>query len=308
MRKYYISKLLLTLIIILLFIVTIHSQNYLKMKNDSIFWDVYTAQKGYICTGYGGGGKRLYFGNDTLINGYIYTNINYYKMISDLNPNIDCPPFHVDTFSYNSYNLLREDTILKRIYIYNKYGQSEFLLFDYNLQKGDSILYDSYIYFKIDTIYKITTKDGIIRRKYEDKTHSLGTYFIEGLGGWAGPFEYPFKHFEGGPWLGCWGYFSNNLNNCYEFITNIRPNKIIKNNILIYPNPATDKITISKPDNSIVSYVLTIKNIEGQEMLRDIISFNNTYNINLNKLNNGIYFLLIQSSSGVYYNKLLINK
>lgn len=270
-------------------------QNYIKMVNDSIFWDVHYQEMGYICSGYGGGGKRFHFGNDTVINGKNYTRVRVYNLVSDyfVIDNADCPPHHSDTISYPTNDYVHEDS-LGKIYLYNSQYIEESLLFDYNMQVGDSILYGAE-YFTVDSISEITTYDSITRRMFmlEGGIFSeYGCYFIEGLGGPAGPIYYPFPVFEFGPWLKCWGYFNSNINDCWDFMTGLPNYTTNRIDISIYPNPVENILYISE-----ISQIesLRITNLFGYECIKKNKITSNS--INIENLAQGVYFVEINLSN-----------
>jgi len=73
-----------------------------------------------------------------------------------------------------------------------------------------------------------------------------------------------------------------------------------KDNIIIYPNPATHSINIS---GNMISEVRIYNNI-GQLILIQ----HNTNTINVTGLQNGIYILSIEISTGnITYKKIIIN-
>lgn len=262
------------------------------MVNDSIFWDVHYQEMGYICSGHGGGGERFHFGNDTVINEKMYTNVRAYNLVSDYlaGDNADCPPHRSDTISYPTNDYIHEDA-LGRIYLYNSEYMEESLLFDYNLQVGDTIQF-GWDYNIVNSISEITTNDGITRRMFElEGVYSAGDgrYYIEGLGGPAGPIYAPFPVFEAGPWLKCWGYFNNNINDCSDFMTGLP--YYVKNGIelSIYPNPAENILYIS--DISQIKS-LRIINLFGYECVRKSKITSNS--INIENLANGVYFVEIE--------------
>jgi len=86
-----------------------------------------------------------------------------------------------------------------------------------------------------------------------------------------------------------------------ECITNIYVGIIdYKDNILIYPNPATNLITIS---GDMISKVRMYNNI-GQLILNEY----NTNEINVSQLTNGIYILSIETLTGhIIHKKIIIN-
>jgi len=265
------------------------AQNYIKMVNDSIFWDVHYQEMGYICSGYGGGGKRFHFGNDTVINEKNYTRVWAYNLVSVyfITDDADCPPHRCETVSYPTNYYVHEDT-LGKIYVYYSQNMDESLLFDYNLLVGDSIVYGG-VTLIVNSISDITTYDSITRRLFmlEDEFSIWnGCYFIEGLGGPAGPFSYPFPVFEFGSWLKCWGYFNSNINDCWDFMTGLPYYPKNGPDISIYPNPAENILYISD-----ISQIVSLRIIDlfGNECVKKNQLTSNS--INIENLAKGVYFV-----------------
>ena len=78
------------------------------------------------------------------------------------------------------------------------------------------------------------------------------------------------------------------------------------NPIAVYPNPAQDKITIESKSATPQSYVASIKNIQGQEMLREKINYTTTQTIDVSGLSNGIYILSLQNEKENYIKKIVV--
>ena len=86
-------------------------------------------------------------------------------------------------------------------------------------------------------------------------------------------------------------------------IENINNNK----GIVIFPNPAQNEITIQKPITTTNS-LISIKNIQGQELIKENINQNTTTTIDISKLENGVYFLNLQNEKENYVKKIVIQK
>lgn len=99
--------------------------------------------------------------------------------------------------------------------------------------------------------------------------------------------------------------FSNIADN--KALVGINENQLSPN-ISIYPNPAIDKITINNTGNSGHSYNLSIKNIRGQEILKESLSFKFPHSIDISGIANGVYILILQNEKEYYLNKLIIKR
>lgn len=71
-----------------------------------------------------------------------------------------------------------------------------------------------------------------------------------------------------------------------------------------YPNPATDQVTIETKMEE--DYTISIKNINGQEVLTQKSSGSTSVTLNVSKLSKGLYLLEVKSAKQTVCDKLLI--
>lgn len=301
------KKLLLVFLIILS--TNTFSQTYQKFLDSNIYWDVGIADMGYICMPYGNSGPYRYaISGDTLINATSYKFFKGFNFINlNTQPAPNCPPFAIDTISYKiSSAIMREDTILKKVYKYDISTQQELLWYDFNAQQGDTIFYELGTFFIVDTIYNIITLDGKTRKYFEYNNNmngGLGGYYIEGLGGWGGPFYLPLSYFEAGPWLMCICDTNKNSiisqGSCYNFITGIDNNFIETPNISINPNPISNYFTI---DTEIDVIEINILDITGK-IIKSNIPKTKVYYVT--DLSSGIYFIKLIGKKDTIIQKII---
>jgi len=74
----------------------------------------------------------------------------------------------------------------------------------------------------------------------------------------------------------------------------------------IYPNPASDMITVIIDPSINPSLTLKIYNITGSLVKTELVK-ENQQQINVSDLNNGIYMVEIKSKNVTYKKKLIIN-
>jgi hypothetical protein len=79
-------------------------------------------------------------------------------------------------------------------------------------------------------------------------------------------------------------------------------------NIIVYPNPTIDKITIENKSNTIKDCTVSIKDIQGQEVLRESATLSKAFTIDVSKLNSGVYFITLQNEKENYVSKIVIQK
>ncbi len=300
--------------ILLLISFSSFGQTYHKFIDSNIYWDVGHADMGYICMPYGNDGPwRFSIGSDTIINSTTYKMFRAYDFINlNTPPSPNCPPFAIDTLNhlentFGSRAIMREDTILKKVYKYDTFLQQEVLWYDFDAQIGDTIFYDPpIIYFVVDTIYNIVTLDGKTRKYFEYNNNmagGLGGYYIEGLGGRGGPFFEPLSYFEGGPWLMCISDTNQNAihtpSGCYSFATGLNEITKAKSKLLLYPNPTTKELIINIDQNFTA---LIMVDITG----KIIKSFTEKVNrIDVADLPKGIYFIQLIREEGIITRKFV---
>ncbi len=78
--------------------------------------------------------------------------------------------------------------------------------------------------------------------------------------------------------------------------------------LIVFPNPAINDITIEKPNTKEQSYIVSIKNIQEQEVLSDKVNFTGKHSINVSGLCNGIYIITLQNEKEIYVSKIIIQK
>jgi hypothetical protein len=74
----------------------------------------------------------------------------------------------------------------------------------------------------------------------------------------------------------------------------------------LYPNPATDKITISKNKSVPGKAVISILNLAGEPVLPDISISKSQCQINVSSLSSGVYIVKLRNRTGVEVKKLII--
>ena len=69
--------------------------------------------------------------------------------------------------------------------------------------------------------------------------------------------------------------------------------------LLIYPNPATDVITINI-DEDIVAYNISVTDLQGNKVLQRNLT-TNSMAIDISELANGTYLIIAQTSEGLQH-------
>lgn len=209
----------------------------------------------------------------------------------------------------------------KQVFVASYHNQQEFLLYDFSLTEGDSILAESNgeydLYFNVTDVDTIDY-NGVERRKITLQFYNYAwVTWIEGIGNIEGLLmdwrSYtmamdPMPNVR----LRCYEHneeclysdfsFNESIYDCYTpLYTGFEENET-QNNILLYPNPAKERLYIN---TSIPIKQMTICNLLGQEIQK----YNNletTYSINISGLNEGVYFVKLSTEKGVYATKIIV--
>jgi len=194
-------------------------------------------------------------------------------------------------------------------------------LYDFNLNIGDSVFYnfDGVFAEKIPIINIDSIQiNGQYYKRFKFAEPSMNAFselneiWIEGIGSIHGP-TFPNKprqfaqEIPDSLILTC--TYSNNqqfwqhpsFNSCYLNIVLALENTA-KTNLTFFPNPVQDniKINLTKTDN----YEINIFNSAGQKLIQKTIT-SDFVTIDLTILNDGIYFITVDSKNGRWTNKLL---
>lgn len=281
----------------------VRGQEYNKLIQENLTWDVLSANGSvnpfcdYV------GGYRQFIWGDTTIQGNDYKIVNGI-MIASTESGPFCPPFHISNDTVFKIGFIREDTIARKVFVYDiDYGDA--LLYDFSLSVGDTLF--SYINFCdnliIDSIGTITLFNLENRNIFYLNN---GEFYIEGIGGSQG-LKNPLC--QG---IGFWNEsfcvlkdgdaifnFSDQFVNCFQVLTIEKFQNI--QDVIIYPNPANSGIKIKT--NNLNEKFLFLFDINGKEYFRG--SMTESSEISTHMLSNGQYIVKIIDGN-VIINKLVI--
>ena len=210
-----------------------------------------------------------------------------------------------------SNQLIREDSS-KKVWIrnYSANHPEEILLYDFNLVVGDSfaINLDSDFMCKIPVINvdSIMLSDGEKRKRitfsfqyFDDIFEEI--YWIEGIGSQFGLITHLYGYcgwVDYGRWLRCYFEEGERLfgqvpeDECFRLITTSTKDLESPASFSIFPNPATDQLSLTLPDTESRNW--EIFNYQGQVILNGKLDSNNNQ-ISINNFPSGIYFLKIRN-------------
>lgn len=256
------------LILVALCSITTYGQIYHPLIRSNTYWDVLQGTGQDICNT--NSGAQYFFEGDTIIMGLEYAIVRSYPIVSLL-PVPFCPPYAIDSTNSNVAAFMREDTLARRVYIFDQSEQLDVILYDFSLMAGDTLdpVIGQGLTLVIDSIGNTTLLDGSERKIfYLDN----GFFYIESIGGSAGLI---FPLFMGLGWwytplcvrendVQLWG------EQCYGYLGSVdlveMPNPELPS---ITPNPARGTIRVSGAGD--LPTDLIFFDLSGREVLRQQI-------------------------------------
>ncbi len=298
------------LLLLLLFPVYLFSQNYIPIPADSTSeWRYYHQWhfKSDPCLFYDD--YRVFINGDTIINGKTYKKM--YKTgkhgETPLGPNSNCNPPVIYSNVYAAS--IRSDS--GKVYLIKQYYNSELLMFDFTLGVGDTVPYFGDENNTIINIDSVLINNRYHKRFFVDTNMSLPIdsmkYIIEGVGS-SGGFFNPW-HWESNTDFYCYAenhqvIFPAGANCVLNIGVNKTPKPITK--IRVYPNPTNNVLNFEMSDktNNEIAYELGVYNILGEIVLTKIVS--NNESLNIEQLNQGVYFIRFSKGNKLLYSSRII--
>ncbi|MDD2199815.1 MAG: T9SS type A sorting domain-containing protein, partial [Bacteroidales bacterium] len=250
-----------------------------------------------------------HYGNDTVINSKTYKAV--IRSHLQHGGTLNCCGLYPITGDYIG-GVLRQDTLDKKVFLYDVVNEQDTLLYDFDLDIGDTL--KGFLGLSVmGTTLEVVSIDSLLvgnfyrkRINFDTLNNPPGVCFlsiIEGIGSTAGLFE-KFKPnnfiIPYGNKLNCFSENGITLYNsaCPEYavpcehITLSIP-LINDNNIKIYPNPVSDYFTISTRECDIPLKV-EVYSISGAKLDEQAIYMDKT-RINISSYKKGTYIIRIQN-------------
>jgi hypothetical protein len=308
----------LILIILMSTFLTLNAQKFFPSPSDNPFWTeihgglwtcFYPGCSGYYCSC----DMPVYYKSDTTINGTIYNRLYSYGLCSGQYTN-GPPPYPCPFMWYyqepeSLFAIIRRDTVNKRVFLFDN-GQDQ-LLYDFNSMvvgqnypstctNDTTYGYGRLVVVSIDSIYcngfylmkwGLGHKDSLMN-VFDSNFVSV----IEGIGSTYGiktMLMPPFENYDG---LVCFSLNNIVLYPDSSFNCDIALNSLQyepKNLFEIFPNPASDRISILVTNDGI-NGVLTISNINGQVLKEQSILTEHVI-VDISNLSKGVYFVRLKS-------------
>jgi hypothetical protein len=293
----------LVVVVSVLLMNSIYGQSYHRLIQPNKSWDIlHCSNPPGICNYTSG--YRYYFMGDTVISGITYNTV-YTHDIRNIYPGPYCPPYGIDTSSTSPvwWISMREDTLTRKVYMYDHTRQMEDLMYDFTLQPGDT-LKSFYSGFPVvldvhDTI--LLSGDTV---KFFGLDLAMPMNYIEGIGGSQGICG-PLFPFEGCADQKCVTENGTHLwgNECFPFLTSISQHIEYDKKIEIFPNPTMEFIELKR--NSDTEILISIFDMTGRPIMTST-SFEKSVLIDISTLPAGSYiYTLLESDQQITCGKLI---
>ena len=216
---------------------------------------------------------------------------------------------HADLTHWNYYGAIREDA-QKKVFIQRAYTlNDEILLYDFNIVPGDSLLLvTNPTYYVLDSVGTITLATGEQRKSYmlHYTGYSCNDTWVEGIGSITyGVMNSAFCGFVGDdPNMLCaWEndtleYHWIDYPDCFV-ITGIEITTT-EGNVKVFPNPASDAITVEIPSGTSCNFHMEILDLSGRISLeRDLEARITVIPVIKTEFHPGMYFYRIFSGNEI---------
>lgn len=192
-------------------------------------------------------------------------------------------------------------------------------LYNFALTQGESYTFYQDIYqpvtVTIDSVSSMTI-NGVSRVVQHLRSSHVGIYLedmaVEGLG--ALFFFMPWGDSDPRGGIRCYqdstiGFYQNLAADTCDYIyVGLEDLQLNKSNVSIYPNPTNSNLNVEWLPNQQINHLQLI-DVQGKviQSINQDLNQSNSYQINLENVNNGIYFLKVFSEVGVVAKKLIKN-
>lgn len=223
------------------------------------------------------------------------------------------------TMYYNGLsNLIRQDTLLKTIYIYHGSGNNDTILYDFNIQLGDTIPETWFMRAPTWYHYHVTNVDSILigsdYRKRWEISDSVGFYqlfLVEGIGSLLGPVE-SWELQEQIYYLACYKednilLFSDGSSFSCDSI-DLTPEifSLPSSEITLFPNPSNGTFFIHQFTSRRSEYITIIDPL-GRKVPSEITPLaGDLYKVQITSNISGLYAVIFQNSNFYSLKKILV--
>ncbi|MHC1776689.1 MAG: T9SS type A sorting domain-containing protein [Lentimicrobium sp.] len=304
------KKILFTILILMLAIVTSHAQtNVYHLFPDSAVWRVdYYYNNPFQFPCYARYYFQYYADGDTLINTSVYKKI--YRSHVQVDTLSCTPPFNPPEAPVSGYvGALKDDQLANKAFFIFPDSNTDSLLYDYNLTTGDTLkgIPVSYFFLSNPNLVVASTDSILINGQFRKRWnfgltgHDAYPYIIEGIGSSVGLIEpvYSYAFDFTDRYLVCVKdnsetYYMSDYNSMVgcELITNGTSGINLTDKLSLFPNPFSS-VTNFQFRNNVTNAGLSIFNAFGQQV-RQLEGINGLeFTFFRDELPAGIYFLQV---------------
>jgi len=170
----------------------------------------------------------------------------------------------------------------------------EYFIWDIVLHEWSLYKYEKYINYERDGVEnKITIDCNKTTLECDDSLYLESTV-------WETDIK---KHYYKYDWNSTTKNWDYNTKITYIYYNDDQVIPINEASILLFPNPAINNVRIDLGIHSLVQCTFTLYNIMGKILLSNLGPFTDNYDLNIEYLTPGIYFLEIQDDSGNIYKR-----
>jgi type IX secretion system substrate protein len=257
------------------------AQQYVPLVVDSTHWIIEHCD--YDAMPPTGSAWEYYILGDTIVNLIPYKKV--YKRGWDYP---FCDISYQTIYPYSLFSLIREDTLTKKVYStgggWACPSGNDTLMYDFDLQIGDTTNTCITRWKVLDTIIQ-----GNIWLSSKLYTIGGGYELYEGVGSQFGLFERMTFSVSGGGDPRLTHYCRGDLSNCGLTLSS-EENSNFTDNLLLYPNPATNQLIIEYDLNIADNLLIEIYSIDGKRRFSKTMNMDKI-NLDVSKFSQGIYFI-----------------
>ena len=223
---------------------------------------------------------------------------------------------------------IRQDTVNRIIYARFNNDTADKVLYNFNYIKGDSVKTylgefngpGVHIVRVVDSVYYQSYNDGICRKIFrlipqsDPSGRVFNQYIIEGIGnntgllnifsyrGYIGPGYSNTESWNSSLTINNSQILPTTTNNCYGTVSITELD--MKQNISVFPNPTISVLNINSIQFNSQTSNYAISDITGRIIIRGVLN-QNTNEIDISNLTNGIYFAKININSQTINYKII---
>ena len=271
-------------------------------------------------------GVQIFFSNDLAVNADSDMLDMSGKLLAKIGDSISTKFLIKDTelrkyqLPVTDYNLIAggaEDTLVNNGFSKYRVEDSKWIFNDDSLVMGIRKQWSGEnLFFSIDIAKLSGSMDAQLATEQNAKIKRSPFFLLEdkaslkkAIEEWYWPFNIPMKYISVVGRTGNYAihyYYFNEYGVDIEFLQRIIQattkmgtgiNSIENDELIVYPNPATDFTILTNPKGNPGKYLLFVRDICGRQVIQKVIELQDSYQLDISSLAKGLYFLTIQNES-----------